>query len=449
MPEPQNKQPFLYVACQHGAEPILKTQLCEPLGPFRLAYSNKGLLTLKSQLPVGPWTRALPEHPLVRSRGFVLGKIEGTESAPMIEEILERFGQVDWQVGHVWQRDIAQPGWNGFEPGSSALAWSVAVELQRALRLRGDAREVLANPPDGLEPAERSNLATPGASSRSMNQILEIIIDEPNRWWVATKLAQQPFDYWPGGVPEFPVPDEILSRAYLKIAEAFAWGDLAIRPGEKIVEIGSSPGGACQWLLDQGAVVTGVDPAEMDPRIMTHPNFTHWRSRSLQLKRKLFRPFRILVCDANVTPNYTLDTVESIVQYPTSRMRALVLTIKFPKWESAENLGEYIDRVKSWGYTDIQVRQLAHNRREVCLIAKDRVKRPEPTVDESSAQDTPLARAAEKLQNAEKSPSAEKATAKTPTDTEKQANTEKTAHREKQANSEKSANAAHQANDGE
>jgi 23S rRNA (cytidine2498-2'-O)-methyltransferase len=152
----------------------------------------------------------------------------------------------------------------------------------------------------------------------------------------------------------------------------------------------------------------------MDPRIMTHPNFTHWRSRSLQLKRKLFRPFRILVCDANVTPNYTLDTVESIVQYPTSRMRALVLTIKFPKWESAENLGEYIDRVKSWGYTDIQVRQLAHNRREVCLIAKDRVKRPEPTVDESSAQDTPLAHATEKSQNAEKS-----------------------------------ANAAHQANDGE
>jgi hypothetical protein len=59
--------------------------------------------------------------------------------------------------------------------------------------------------------------------------------------------------------------------------------------------------------------------------------------------------------------------------------------------------------VKTWGYTDIQVRQLAHNRREVCLIAKDRVKRPEPTVDESSSQDTPLARATEKSPSAEKS----------------------------------------------
>jgi hypothetical protein len=37
------------------------------------------------------------------------------------------------------------------------------------------------------------------------------------------------------------------------------------------------------------------------------------------------------------------------------------------------------------------------------LIAKDRVKRPEPTVDESSSQDTPLARATEKSLNAEKS----------------------------------------------
>ena len=157
-----------------------------------------------------------------------------------------------------------------------------------------------------------------------------------------------------------------------------------------------------------GAVVTGVDPAEMDPRIMTHPNFTHWRSRSLQLKRKLFRPFRILVCDANVTPNYTLDTVESIVQYPTSRMRALVLTIKFPKWESAANLGEYIDRVKSWGYTDIQVRQLAHNRREVCLIAKNRVKVQETSVVETSAQNASLPLSTEKPMSPGKPVSPEK-----------------------------------------
>lgn len=370
MISPEPKQPFFYVACQHGAEPIIKQLLCEPQGPFRLAYSSRGFLTLKSHLPVGPWTRALPEHPLVRARGLVLGKIEGSDSASMLGEVLQRFGPLDWQACHVWQRDIAQPGWNGFEPGTSTLAWEIARQFNQLLRSNNDPRCAFANRPANSQSNE-NNIPNP-----EHQQLMDIIVDEPNRWWIAAKLAQRPYDFWPGGVPDFPVPDEILSRAYLKIAEAFAWGNLSLKPGEKVVEIGSSPGGACQWLLDQGAIVTGVDPAEMDPRIMSHPNFTHLRSRSLQLKRKLFRPFRILICDANVTPNYTLDTVESIVQYPTSRMRALVLTIKFPKWESALLLDDYLQRVRSWGYEDVQARQLAHNRREVCVVAKNRSRNP-------------------------------------------------------------------------
>jgi 23S rRNA (cytidine2498-2'-O)-methyltransferase len=380
---PESKQSFLYVACQHGAAAGLKTALCEPNGPFRLAYSARGFLTLKSALSVPLWSRALPEHPLIRARGVVVAKIEGSESGPMIQKVLEITKDIDWQTCHVWQRDIADPGWNGFEPGGTPLAWLVAEQFKTALACIS--AETSPNHPDPNAPprsviANRPSLEVQApldpfrSASSKLPKVLEIIIDEPNRWWIATKTAQQTFDYWPGGVPEFPIPEIVLSRAYLKIAEAFAWANLQIQPGEKIVEIGASPGGACQWLLDQGAVVTGVDPAEMDERILKHPNFTHWRSRSLQVKRKLFRPFRILVCDANVAPKYTLDTVQDIVNYPTTKLRALVLTIKFPEWGTAEQIPEYIQRVKSWGYSDIQVRQLAHNRREVCLVARNRVR---------------------------------------------------------------------------
>ncbi|MFN9984983.1 MAG: hypothetical protein ACK52S_05465, partial [Pirellula sp.] len=106
---------FLYAACQHGAEPVLKQALCEPAGPFRLAYSARGFLTFKSNMSTPVWSRALIEHPLVRSRGTVLERIEGTESGPMIEQILAAYRSLDWDVLHVWQRDTAQPGWNGFE----------------------------------------------------------------------------------------------------------------------------------------------------------------------------------------------------------------------------------------------------------------------------------------------------------------------------------------------
>lgn len=412
---------FLYVACQHGAEKVLKQAFCEPIGTFRLAYSGKGFLTFKAPFAIPAWSRALPDHPLVRSRGLVLGRVEGTESGPMVEEILKDFAAVDWQVIHVWQRDIAQPGWNGFEPGQSQLAVSIAELIRHGLRKQGDDRPVLAN---GLEhesnptisslstlpgtaavldlpheqeasaagspssdvgqikPEEPSDVraapsradADPKTAKERLSRILEIIIDEPQRWWIASKVAQQDFDFWPGGVPELYQPEEVISRAYFKIAEAFAWSGLKIRPGERIVEIGSAPGGACQWLLDAGAKVTGLDPADMDEGLLTHPNFTHWRSRSLQVKRRAFRDFRILVCDANVTPNYTLDTVEAIVTYPTSRFRALVLTMKMPDWDHALLIADHLERVRSWGYEHVEARQLAHNRREYCLVAKGRIR---------------------------------------------------------------------------
>lgn len=447
---PTNAKPiqrFLYAACQHGAEPVLKQALCEPVGPFRLAYSAKGFLTFKSNMATPIWSRALIEHPLVRSRGTVLERVEGTESGPMVEQILASYASMDWEVLHVWQRDTAQPGWNGFEPGESLLAQTVAELIRNALRQRNDAREVRAGglsretlqnpasiataevrvttdvvvPTEGVgepvpsvedgdptgeghphefigdvgaeecssasdqdvppvvsdaqssEPSEAIS-ATPLAHPTPQSaKILEVIIDEPNRWWIAAKYAQKSYDFWPGGVPDLFFPDEVISRAYYKIAEAFEWGGIQLRPGEKVVEIGASPGGACQWLLDRGTKVTGIDPAEMDERIANHPNFTHWRNRSREVKRRAFQGFRVLVCDANVTPNYTLDTVEAIVMYPTSRFRLLVLTMKLPDWEHAQKIPEHLERVRSWGFESVEARQLGHNRREYCLLARRRV----------------------------------------------------------------------------
>ncbi len=411
---PRNQ--FYYVACQHGAEKVLKNAFCEPTGTFRLAYSGRGLLTFKLPYSVPAWSRVLPEHPLIRSRGVVLGRVTGDSSGPMVESILNDFGSIGWQAIHVWQRDVAQPGWNGFEPGQSILAATIASLLRDRMKQTGDVRPVLAH---GLEshksfkepeielaangghqslapissvsplPAAESGIDESGIPSamevtttRSepipqiarVDRILEIIIDEPHRWWVASKVAQQSFDFWPGGVPDLYQPQEVISRAYFKIAEAFAWSGLQIRPGERVVEIGASPGGACQWLLDAGARVTGIDPAEMEPSLLTHPHFNHWRGRSKQVKRRAFREFRILACDANVAPNYTLDTVEAIVTYPTSRFRALVLTIKMPEWELAQSIPDHIERVRSWGFRHVAARQLAHNRREYCLVAKGRIR---------------------------------------------------------------------------
>ncbi len=83
-------------------------------------------------------------------------------------------------------------------------------------------------------------------------KVLDVILVEPDQWLVGTHLVSQVEQSWPGGVYPVAAPEEMVSRAYLKIAEALAWSQLPLRPGDHVVEIGSAPGGSCQRLLDIG-----------------------------------------------------------------------------------------------------------------------------------------------------------------------------------------------------
>ncbi len=120
----------------------------------------------------------------------------------------------------------------------------------------------------------------------------------------------------------------MISRAYLKIVEALQWSELPVAAGDRCVEIGSSPGGSCLALLERGLLVTGIDPAEMDAAVLAHPNFTHLRARAKDVKRSVFRDCRWLVMDANVAPNYTLDTLDALLTQAGVRPEGLVLTLK-------------------------------------------------------------------------------------------------------------------------
>ena len=77
----------------------------------------------------------------------------------------------------------------------------------------------------------------------------------------------------------------------------------------------------------------------MDPLLLEHPRFEHWRSKSSGVRRKLYSKFRWLAADANVAPNYTLDCVEDIVTYKTSHIAGLLLTLKLSSYDLAAQYG--------------------------------------------------------------------------------------------------------------
>ncbi|HBE70666.1 MAG TPA: SAM-dependent methyltransferase [Planctomycetaceae bacterium] len=347
----EKKEPgsFVFAVCQHGAEKHIKQRWHQQSGPMRLAFSRPGLVSFKvNHSDVANTVSQLSGDWAVRHAAESLGTITGELFGDLAKQLWELAG-IGWDTLHVYERDPSLPGHRGFEPGRSELADDVYQRL-------------LTDLPPG-------HAMTAQPLARVGSNVLNVMLIEPNRWLIGKHTAESPQQCHPGGVFRLPNPPEIVSRAYLKMAEALMWSEFPIKAGDRFVEIGSSPGGACQRLLDLGLKVTGVDPAEMDPRVLQHPNFEHWRAKSSAIKRKQFRPFRWLAADANVAPTYTLDAVEDIVQHPTNRLRGLLLTLKMTNPEVAKQFAAFRNRIKQWGFDRIQIRQLASNRNECCLAA--------------------------------------------------------------------------------
>ena len=347
------------MTCQAGAETPLKTEIARRYRDFRLAFSRPGFVTFKVPDDLRSDRQFQLKSVFARTCGFSIDRISGQDTPDLCDQAWQLLGQryppealTRFQHIHAWERDRHLPGDDGFEPGISPVARETG-ELFLAAEPRPQTKRAFNQP------------------ALSGDRVLDIVLVEPGEWWLGWHRAQSGSSTWPGGVPEIDLPTGTVSRTYLKMVESLEWSGLPVEQGDACVEIGSAPGGSCQALLERGLTVTGIDPAEMDTALLSNPYFTHLRARAKDLKRRMFSDFRWLMADASVAPNYTLDTVEAIVTHRKVRLEGLLLTLKMTGWDLAGNIPEYTRRVRSWGYRYVRARQLAYNRREICIAASD------------------------------------------------------------------------------
>ncbi len=364
---PPTWQPqFLFTICQPGAEAALKNELAAQRLSLRPSFSRPGFVTFKFDQPcVNPLTFQL-RSTFARTWGFSLGKVAGNQANELaaacwqLPGVVEALTAIKPRDMHVWQRDHVVPGEDGFEPGPTALAAEV------------DAALIASTPVESL----KSHRYRQHGASQPNTWILDTVIVEPGEWWLGCHFASRRAACWVGGVPPVAQFEDVVSRAFLKMNEALEWSALPLARGEICVELGCSPGGAAQALLERGLFVVGIDPAEVDPLVAEHPNFIHVRRRSLDVPKRDLQRAKWLAADMNVAPSYTLDAVEDIVLHKTPSIRGLVLTLKLADWSLSSEIGKFVKRVKSWGYRDVRTRQLAFNRQEICLVAlKSRAQR--------------------------------------------------------------------------
>ncbi|MCE9607830.1 MAG: hypothetical protein K8U03_23330 [Planctomycetia bacterium] len=359
---PEQSQ-FLFITCQVGAEPALKRELAKYRPSFRFAYSRPGFLTFKLPEKHGLKDDFDLKAIFARAYGFSLGKVAVPESfvctaslAPTLvapaEEVWKLAAGREFEALHVWPRDRFAPGQHDFEVAQTAESYAADLAIRAAA------------------PEQFAALKTKQPTQKG-DRVLDVVLVDANLWWVGFHRADGLPTRRPGGIfEEIGLPDDAVSRAYLKLEEGLAWSGLPVEPDDHAAEIGCAPGGACQALLNRGLLVTGIDPAEMDAYVAGHPNFRHLRMRGSDVKRREFSGVKWLMTDMNVAPNYTLDTVEAIVTHPDVHIEGMLLTLKLLDWEQADDAAEYVSRVQSWGFGKVHCRQLQHNRREFCLAAE-------------------------------------------------------------------------------
>jgi 23S rRNA (cytidine2498-2'-O)-methyltransferase len=331
---------FLLLACQGGAESALEHRQRRLLPGLVKAAWRRGVVTFRVQAD-----HALPTdlgsllEPLVFARAalYSLGQVAaGTE----VERVLlaaERFAGITATRVHVWKRD----------PRIQADPDAIARVLAAAC---------LPIP------------APPGTTACPGDVVLDCGIDAEDRWWLGWHRAAGPSTCWPGGCYPVALPEDKVSRAWLKLDEAITSFMIPLEPGQRACELGAAPGGACQRLLEAGLDVIGVDPAEIKPAVVAHPRFTQWRMRARDVKLRLFRGFDWLVADMNIDPVSTMAALERAVSASRARPRGLIATLKLPDWSRADDLDDWLKRMVRWGY-EPRARQLSTAGREVCVVA--------------------------------------------------------------------------------
>jgi 23S rRNA (cytidine2498-2'-O)-methyltransferase len=351
---------YLFVTCQRGAEKALKAELAASQPEFRASFSRPGFVTFKVPAELSQAPNFSFASLFARQWCWSLGKVtdEGESTAALTKSLVKELQQVSsapLQQLHVWPRDPAPVGHRGFEPGetdeSREAREALLAELPADLLIRDEAGKT--------------------AALRAGQRVLDVVMVELGEWWFGwhTIRRGEPWSRWPGGIYAAEMDESIVSRAYLKMREGITTFRWPVKGGDTVIEIGSSPGGASQALLEMNLRVIGVDPAEMHDSLLANKKFTHWRMRGSEIKKTRLRGVKWLTADLNVAPDYTLDTVEEIVTNQHVRISGLLLTIKLPEWELAAKIPKHLARVKSWGYKSVRARQLSHNRQEYCLCA--------------------------------------------------------------------------------
>jgi 23S rRNA (cytidine2498-2'-O)-methyltransferase len=150
------------------------------------------------------------------------------------------------------------------------------------------------------------------------------------------------------------------SRAYLKLWEALTLIGRRPVPGERVLDLGSSPGGWSWALAQMGADVISVDKAALAPAVAALPQIDYRATSAFALDPRDLGPVDWLFADIACYPPRLLALVERWLAAGTCRN--LLATIKF------QGATDHATARRFAAIPGAQLRHLWHNRHELTWI---------------------------------------------------------------------------------
>lgn len=296
---------FYFVLTNVDVEPILKEEISLRYPELRLSYSRPGFITFKGDTEV-------KFNPLFcRLSGLSLGKFK--------------------------KHELNYP-----------KAWVYALNNRLEI------------------PEDLKNISDHTVFKKGETVTL-IIMTGPDEFWVGSYTLKGDHFQTPGEVSSI-LEKDVPSRAYYKIAEAYEAFDLPFDHQETVLELGSAPGGASKFLLEQDLKVLGVDPADMDPSVTRNIDFKHIRKPFETLSEKDFKSgVDWIVSDINLPPTVVLKEVYRLLTF--LEPRGLILTLKMNEMRHLEVVASVREQMRKLGFKKVELKYLPSHKKEICLLA--------------------------------------------------------------------------------
>jgi hypothetical protein len=201
-------------------------------------------------------------------------------------------------------------------------------------------------------------------------KVFQLCLTARGAWW-SLMQARDLLDLFPGGEHRMPFDAAAPSRSYLKVEEAFDVMGCAPRKGDRVVDLGASPGGWSYAFLKRGCEVLAVDrgPMKIPER---HPS--GGRLRHLLVDGVGFRLPREweradwLACDMLVPPGKTQGLLKRWLE--EGNIRRFIVNFKIPQ-EHPDSVLEPIEAMlQEFPRLRYRLRQLYHDRREVTCMGE-------------------------------------------------------------------------------